>query len=318
MLRLLSRGVEDIEKMKKREERRAGKYGGKHAGEPVGEHALAGYPTIAGNILIPFVIYYLVYMSAYFVMATLAGMFMQKTNADWSAVFSGYEATVNAMIGGFAMLFGIVPLLPQCKRENGFRMKRTENGADNNTRFSIVITLLPSIITLVFAISVSLAINILFIQLQLMESSEAYRQTANNQYSVIFPIGLILYGIVSPLAEEVVFRGMVYQRLRQYFHVPVAMVLSALLFGIYHGNLVQAVYGFMMGLLMAYLYETFGGILYAFLFHAASNVAVYTVTGNQRLYEMLITSYVGIVLGGVSFVLLLMIKKFGKAVSGFQ
>ncbi len=310
--------------MNKREEKPTGKHAGKHtekptgkhAGkpteEPTGKHALAEYPVIVGNILMPFVIYYLVYMGAYIVMATLAGMFVRNASAGLIRSLSGYEATVNAMIGGIAMLIGIVPLLPQCRREDGFRMKRTDRGMINNARFSAATTLFYVIITLVFAVSVSLTINILFIQLQLTESSEAYRQTANNQYGVIFPIGLFLYGIVSPLAEEVVFRGMVYRRLRQYFHVPVAMVLSALLFGLYHGNLVQAVYGFIMGMFMAYLYEMFGGIFYAFLFHATANVAVYTVTGKQGLYEMLITPYIGIVLGGISVALLFIMRKFGK------
>ena len=55
----------------------------------------------------PFVIYYLVYMGAYIVMATLAGMFVRNASAGLIRSLSGYEATVNAMIGGIAMLIGI-------------------------------------------------------------------------------------------------------------------------------------------------------------------------------------------------------------------
>ncbi|MDE5597487.1 MAG: CPBP family intramembrane metalloprotease, partial [Lachnospiraceae bacterium] len=111
------------------------------------------------------------------------------------------------------------------------------------------------------------------------------------------------------LAEEVVFRCVIYNRMKKHMPVIAAMILSALLFGIYHGNAVQALYGFCMGMLIVYTYERFGYFFYAFLFHAAANIAVYTITGNQRLYEMIIKPYVGIVLVCIAIVLLMFMKR---------
>ena len=53
---------------------------------------------------------------------------------------------------------------------------------------------------------------------------------------------ILSMGIIAPLAEEIVFRWLIYLRLRDYMRMGAAAVISGLIFGIYHGNLVQAVY----------------------------------------------------------------------------
>ena len=124
----------------------------------------------------------------------------------------------------------------------------------------------------------ALAVNILFVLLGVTGSSEAYEQVAEKQF--VFPLwaGIILYGIVSPLAEEIVFRGIVYNRLRRQYTRWIAIVASALLFGLYHGNVVQALYGFVLGVLIAVLYEKYGSFAVPVILHSAANIFVYVVT----------------------------------------
>ncbi len=55
----------------------------------------------------------------------------------------------------------------------------------------------------------------------------------------------------APLGEEIVFRGVVYGQLRKVLKVPYAVVLSGLAFGLFHGNLVQAVYATVIGITTA-------------------------------------------------------------------
>ena len=62
-------------------------------------------------------------------------------------------------------------------------------------------------------------------------------------------------GIVAPIAEEMIFRWLVYLRLRDHFSVLVSAVISAAFFGIYHGNVLQAVYAFILGGLFAWFLE---------------------------------------------------------------
>ncbi len=268
-------------------------------------HTYQKYIKSIGEVLIPFVIYYAVYFLALIGLTSLVITILQGAGESWQSLLLEQEATVNAVIGGFAMMIGIVPLIPMFRQE--ICREGDEKGGAGAA--GMLTGGAKVLLTIALAVMVSVAVNILFIFFHLTESSEAYTQTAEHQYSVIFPFGLFLYGIISPLAEEVVFRGIIYNRMKKHMPVIVSMILSSFLFGIYHGNAVQALYGFCMGILIAYTYERFCNFFYAFLFHAAANVAVYTITGNQRLYEMLIKPYVGIVLGGIAIVLLAFMRR---------
>ena len=67
-------------------------------------------------------------------------------------------------------------------------------------------------------------------------------------------------GIVAPIAEEVVFRWLIYLRLRDYMRTGAAILISAAFFGIYHMNLIQAVYAGILGAVFAYFLEITGSI----------------------------------------------------------
>ncbi len=77
--------------------------------------------------------------------------------------------------------------------------------------------------------------------------------------------------IVSPLVEEVIFRDMMYGQLKETMNVVAASVVSALLFGIYHGNLSQGIYGFLLGLLFCFVREYAGTMIAPVLFHMSCN-----------------------------------------------
>ncbi len=131
----------------------------------------------------------------------------------------------------------------------------------------------------------TLFFNILFALLGITENSQEYAQVAQNQFSFPLWAGILLYGVISPLAEEVVFRGVVYNRLDRLFGRMIAIIGSALLFGVYHGNIVQALYGFILGVLIAVLYERYGSFVVPVLIHSAANVCVYVVSSNVMLQQ---------------------------------
>ena len=68
---------------------------------------------------------------------------------------------------------------------------------------------------------------------------------------------MFLYAsILAPVSEELIFRGYILQTLRPYGK-KFAIVLSAFLFGIFHGNLLQTPYAFLMGLVLGYVAEEY-------------------------------------------------------------
>lgn len=223
------------------------------------------------EVLFPYLLYYLTYNAAYLILAFVYQVTVGNSGGMYGAFMTAHAATVAGVMNGLCMLAGILPLVPMLKRE------LREQGKALN-RAGIMITL-----TVVLAFSVSLGLNALFRLIGLVDSSQAYREVADRQYGVAFAVGVILYGTISPLAEEVVFRGVIYNRLRRFYGPTVGIVVSGVLFGVFHGNLVQGVYGACLGMLMAYLYERSRRFLIPFLFHAVANLAVYTTAQIDRV-----------------------------------
>ncbi len=84
---------------------------------------------------------------------------------------------------------------------------------------------------------------------------------------------LLVLLVASPLLEEFYFRGILYQRLKELVPTWASAVLTASLFGVFHGNPAQAVYGFIMGLFLALSMEKTQTVLAPILLHAAANGA---------------------------------------------
>lgn len=83
-------------------------------------------------------------------------------------------------------------------------------------------------------------------------------------------VSMFLYvAFLGPFAEEVLFRGLVLRTLRPYGK-GVAIVASALLFGLYHGNIVQIPYAFLVGLVLAYTTLEYS-IFWAVVLHVFNN-----------------------------------------------
>lgn len=134
-----------------------------------------------------------------------------------------------------------------------------------------------ALITIV-TVSLVIGLNLLFDLLQFTNKSEAYQAVVEDQYSAYMLIGVICYGFVTPIAEELLFRGIMHNYLRRALDTKMAVIFSAALFGLYHMNSVQGVYGFLMGMLMAYAYEYFGSFKLPVMIHVLSNLLAYCLS----------------------------------------
>lgn len=79
-------------------------------------------------------------------------------------------------------------------------------------------------------------------------------------------------GILVPLAEELIFRGLLYTRIRQRIPARAAIFFSALLFALFHGNVIQMVFAFPLALVLAWLYERSGWFACPLAFHMGANL----------------------------------------------
>ena len=109
------------------------------------------------------------------------------------------------------------------------------------------------------------------LNLLLSESGPAASVTAS--YAAL-PLEAVVYGILTPFTEELVYRGIVWYRLRKSFPALQAALLSSLLFGIAHADLLQGTYAFVMGIVFSLSYELTRRFEVPFLLHALCNLAV--------------------------------------------
>lgn len=92
------------------------------------------------------------------------------------------------------------------------------------------------------------------------------------------PAGYIVLGILVPVAEEMVFRGAILRSLlntfdRQWHWLPI--ILSALVFGVAHGNSAQFIHATLMGLLIGWMYYRTNSIVPGIVFHWVNNTVAY-------------------------------------------
>jgi membrane protease YdiL (CAAX protease family) len=85
-------------------------------------------------------------------------------------------------------------------------------------------------------------------------------------------LGVFSISILAPLLEEVLFRGAIQGYLMRHFKKPwVAIIISALIFGIYHMNPVQVVYATLLGIVLGWIYYRTGNLLSVIVGHILNN-----------------------------------------------
>ncbi|MCC6094393.1 MAG: CPBP family intramembrane metalloprotease [Eubacterium sp.] len=102
-----------------------------------------------------------------------------------------------------------------------------------------------------------------------------------NQNLLLLVIGTVILG---PIAEEMIFRGMLYRRAEYYTGRWMGALICALCFGIYHGNVIQFLYAFLLGFLLVWVYRKSGDLRVAVAAHMCVNA--WAIFGD-RIYSML-------------------------------
>lgn len=152
--------------------------------------------------------------------------------------------------------FAVVLTIP--KSEYSFRIERKPA--------------LSIIAVIILAYATSALFNVL---LGLIPWQDIFTQDVTPSEEVFYGIPLwarmICYEMVAPISEELLFRQVIYKRIRTIGPLWLAVGISALLFGIYHGNPVQGLYAVIMGIFLALVYEWTGSLVAPIVFHMIAN-----------------------------------------------
>ena len=92
-------------------------------------------------------------------------------------------------------------------------------------------------------------------------------------YGSLLPLQIPVFGFLTPLCEELLFRGILYTALTRIMKDMPAGILTCILFSVFHGSPVQAAYAFLMGLCLQLLRRRDPYLVLPTAFHAGANLA---------------------------------------------
>ncbi|SHI99578.1 CPBP family intramembrane glutamic endopeptidase [Parasporobacterium paucivorans] len=98
-----------------------------------------------------------------------------------------------------------------------------------------------------------------------------YAEVQNTLFGGNIFMEILTLAIIVPVLEEILFRGLVYGRMSRYSGRRAAAVISSIIFGIYHMNLLQGIYAFILGMLLVFVYEKYQSIMAPVILHAFAN-----------------------------------------------
>lgn len=227
------------------------------------ERKETGFPQLLIECFLPVFIYYVINNAV--VILGLSVMQRLKMDAVMEFPTDSFWFYMETAVKMAGMALGGLAIYPYFKREKSYKETKTLD-----VKAGVILMAMGSVL--------SLGLNFLFSVTGFTVSSEQYQQVAAVQFALPLWLACIFYGILSPVAEEIVFRGVVYNTLSRNTTKVFGIVGSALLFGAFHGNLVQMVYGGLMGVILALVYQKYENLFAPVLLHGAANVAVYFVT----------------------------------------
>lgn len=98
----------------------------------------------------------------------------------------------------------------------------------------------------------------------------------------------VYISFLGPISEELLFRGLILRTLEPYGK-RFAIFASALMFGMFHGNIIQTPYAILVGLVLGYVAVEYS-VVWAIILHIINNFVLSDLLG--RLYEI-VPVYVG-------------------------
>ena len=216
-------------------------------------------------VLTPFALYYLSNMAAMSIMlgyynrlAAKGGTVSEKfwgVNGEYAA---GYISGISMLVGGLVIL---LMYIKTDRLSVSFKEKK-----------SVYVTLL----SIPAGAGCALFLNLLVGRLvAVIPALSGYMKEATYNNSIPIAVGAVIYVLISPTVEEILFRYLIFGRAEKTLGTKIAMFASALFFGLYHGNLLQGIYAFIMGYLMVYAYKKADNLITSVVFHMTANAVIY-------------------------------------------
>ena len=154
-----------------------------------------------------------------------------------------------------------------------------------------------------FSLLVCCVLNVIPLPEEVLQS---YAESSQGIVEGNYFIRILATVVVIPIVEEVIFRGLIYTRMKKAMKVPVAIVFSGLVFGLMHGQILWISYTFIGGILFAVVMEKTKSLKASIVLHMALN-SVSAVLGEIEItglaaYIVILVAIV-LIVGALCYVL---------------
>ncbi len=109
--------------------------------------------------------------------------------------------------------------------------------------------------------------------------TDVYNKLLGNPTLVTYLLNILLAGVLAPVLEETVFRGIVFGSLQTYFGVRTAAVISSLIFAGLHFQLYGLFPRFILGMVLGYLYHKHKSLYPSMALHSLNNIIAVSIAG---------------------------------------
>jgi sodium transport system permease protein len=96
-------------------------------------------------------------------------------------------------------------------------------------------------------------------------------------------LAILVVALLPAICEELLFRGVVYNSFNKRYGAIIAIIVSALLFGVFHMNWIQGINAFVLGLALGYAYYKSGSIFVPMILHFLNNLLGVLAMFNDKL-----------------------------------
>jgi hypothetical protein len=263
--------------------------------------------TASGFILLYLAVYYIITsnITAFFLIAYLmkevAGDPAMISNGGFETAFIRsidqlFKATILLQSISAAVSFFAYWFISWARKQNFFQACTFKKTHPANYLASVLLgisLLLP----------ISILIRLFSVDKLSTDSQELMNRIINGSSLFVAILGI---GILAPIIEEIIFRGLILTELKKITAIPAAIIIQGMLFGIYHGNLQQAIYAGVLGIVLGYVCVKTGSLFCSILVHIFFNTTsllmdrVFTGIVNENVNEA--TSVI-FLLASITFIL---------------
>lgn len=127
------------------------------------------------------------------------------------------------------------------------------------------------IITILLGTSLAIILNIIIFRVNIILNITDRYNNLNNERLLI---SILSSGILGPIIEELIFRGIIYNRLKEITSIKASMIISTIIFALFHFELSQIFYAFLMGYLFVIIYEFYGNLKASIIAHMSANIVI--------------------------------------------